>query len=987
MRTLKRRNREVSIDPELELINLEANSDNHISEIAKYNLANNTNFYTIEQVKQHQSDLQELANLQADYDKYAEAYKLNPNEDPIEAYKYSGSRPETIEDLYRVKGFKSQVPQAYVGAAMTGPVAFGLATNPFTTLGGLYAGIEGTKAFDNYIHDKTGYNSWGELLRQGNDWGTVGNFLTEFTNPVGIATGTMGSFAGNVVDNAVKTGINNGLRYAAGQGVNVGRATNTLRGQYFDRQFSNLKYSSTPLEIPVFTKTTPARALDLSKVETESVLKPWRSDPSKTNETTRVYLKGQKDRGYFELVKDNEPGNYSVHFKPADKNNSSAFNQEEKALLFQSIADLIPEGGNLSTWGSVSRGGVAGLNRFANLGFNQTGTRLVTSKPDATRIFIGDSTSPSYVKVPNTPFQREVVPRSRPISEAERIGMPRALRRRYNLSDADYQTVLADANDFAKKYGYSEIADSPEALQQIQDMYRRHSTFARVIPKVNVEIDPEFGLPNMKWGWLPEEQVPYLNMSEEARAYHAATKGYPMQTTDRVFVTGNAEAINNYSGAEGDKIFAVRRPISLGHNPLEWRKRAEFSLEGPKHGSDVPTPSSIFQTDIAQNGSWELFLGTGRLSAKPYTDPSQISRAFNPNSNGYNLGWLQQQGFKLPRTHLQGEDAIKMFKEYGVVNIPENSKLVESLRRYVPEVRERYGLVGNNNITDEEILGSLYKKAIEIGGDTAAVNEVGEPLVLFRGDTRRYPSLMWKRAGENMSGADNELGNLFLGELPGQVKGEGLDRYLGTYVDAGIRQGVHPPDTKAAAFTPEWAPDVKEYFPTDSFGYTPEDNLQWLYSYNDVFGDKVNIYKIPANDMEFGANDINAFVIRTPTVRDATEEISVLTGLNSIPREKQLGENLVEHYQNLIKSAQQNNQGLLISKPRFKIESGNRWNGFKEQTIPIFRDEHEYNTYFALPNFNIRGAKHLLPYDFRVSPQWGSRLIYRKQGGKLCRKK
>lgn len=93
-----------------------------------------------------------------------------------------------------------------------------------------------------------------------------------------------------------------------------------------------------------------------------------------------------------------------------------------------------------------------------------------------------------------------------------------------------------------------------------------------------------------------------------------------------------------------------------------------------------------------------------------------------------------------------------MFKEYGVSSIPENSQLIEQLRKYVPEVRERYGLVGNTNITDEEIAGSLYKKALELGGDTAAVNEIGEPLALFRGDTKRYFAL---RNHKNAGGSED----------------------------------------------------------------------------------------------------------------------------------------------------------------------------------------------------------------------------------------
>ena len=117
-----------------------------------------------------------------------------------------------------------------------------------------------------------------------------------------------------------------------------------------------------------------------SRVETEDVMKPWKKDASKVNKTRRIYLKGQKDKGYFEIVKDLEDNNYSIHFKPTDSKNPNAFTEEEKNILFQAAADVIPEGANLSTWGELSKGGIHGLNRFLDLGFVKTGDRNAKMK-------------------------------------------------------------------------------------------------------------------------------------------------------------------------------------------------------------------------------------------------------------------------------------------------------------------------------------------------------------------------------------------------------------------------------------------------------------------------------------------------------------------------------------------------------------------------------------------------------------------------------
>lgn len=141
-------------------------------------------------------------------------------------------------------------------------------------------------------------------------------------------------------------------------------------------------------DIPIFTKTGEITSdINLFQnptsdlVDTEDVLKPWKDDPSKFNSTRRIYLKGQEDRGYFEVVKDIEDGYYSVHFKPRN-DNKNEFSPEEKDILFQAVADIIPNGGKLSTHGEVSTGGIHGLNRFSNLGFVQEGTRTVSRKVD-----------------------------------------------------------------------------------------------------------------------------------------------------------------------------------------------------------------------------------------------------------------------------------------------------------------------------------------------------------------------------------------------------------------------------------------------------------------------------------------------------------------------------------------------------------------------------------------------------------------------------
>ena len=349
---------------------------------------------------------------------------------------------------------------------------------------------------------------------------------------------------------------------------------------------------------------------------------------------------------------------------------------------------------------------------------------------------------------------------------------------------------------------------------------------------------------------------------------------------------------------------------------------------------------------------------------------------------------------KQPTEHVQGEEAVKMFKEYGGEPIPEGSINGEQLRKYVPEARERYGLVGNNNITDEEIAQALYKHSKELGGNTAAINAQGEPQLLFRGDTRRYMQLKERMSPEELakkSGTmDNSLGNLFLGEFP--YSWRGVDRYIGTWRNFnGSPRLVGSGTGSKVVWDGKTASEIEGYpylGPQAGGGYK-------LYSQPHRYGN-IDVYKLPASMMESGVNDLNAFIVRTPQMRNASSEISVLNddwmlqgakdshfmsknykynpktySMENVKTGESLGEITTEsapesraamgdHYKELLKEAEQKQQGLLKS----------------EANAPL-RDEHSQYSYFALPNFNIQGAKHLLPYDLRIPRNWKDKNIYR----------
>lgn len=326
--------------------------------------------------------------------------------------------------------------------------------------------------------------------------------------------------------------------------------------------------------------------------------------------------------------------------------------------------------------------------------------------------------------------------------------------------------------------------------------------------------------------------------------------------------------------------------------------------------------------------------------------------------------------------HLQGEDAVKMFKEYGGTPIPKGSINGDQLRKYVAEARERYGLMGNNNISDEEIAQALYKHTNELGKGSAAINSQGEPQLLFRGDTKPYTKLKvnHEQIGKSDT-ADNVLGTMFL-DRTGIGEGFGPDRYMyianqDNRVMAPYRDGIATAsfDTLQPKFKSDYITPIEEK------GFVADFDISYpYYKYNGRYG--INSGgKISSEAFADGyTNQLNGFVVRTPHERDITNEVYTngmgrrpkvgeefqwrvphTTDISSAPKETRILQNKA-----IVKDAQQKNQGLLRSK------AGSP-----------YRDEHDRYDYLVVPDFNARNVKHILPYDLRIPRNWSDPNIFR----------
>lgn len=308
------------------------------------------------------------------------------------------------------------------------------------------------------------------------------------------------------------------------------------------------------------------------------------------------------------------------------------------------------------------------------------------------------------------------------------------------------------------------------------------------------------------------------------------------------------------------------------------------------------------------------------------------------------------------------------------------SPLMERIKKYVPEARERYGLVGRTDITDDEIAGSLYKKAMALSKPgNAAVNEFGEPLLLFRGDTRRYrsfePKLTPDQLAKGSGSMDNAFGNLFLGDLG---KGEeGVERYINYVIEqpSGYKM-IRPSATgdKAHFGNLKFKQDFDDnatIFPESALSYDLQPPSKR------TGGISIRTRKLLPDFVDSGVNDINGFIINTPGVRNATMEISPEMGgrfvvIDGKPRFKN-GNGVdrdiaAKRMQQILDEAKMRKEGLLLSK----------------KNSPLRESEHSKYDYYALPNFNINGAKSILPYDLnRPSTFIDKGFVYRKNGGKI----
>lgn len=222
--------------------------------------------------------------------------------------------------------------------------------------------------------------------------------------------------------------------------------------------------------------------------------KAWSTGKAEGNEATSYFFKQQPNQR-FELVKDIEPNNYSVHFK-TDRN---GLNYGNKMQLFAKVADEVPEGANLSTWGSVSKGGIHGINRFGkDFGFIQNGTRQLTMKGTKEPVEVGIFQKPKLDQEMVRLYRASGTTPS-PDGTAKYAGMW--------FTDNPKKTLIYASN--TRRRAIKEGVDNPIELQYIDipktqlNQYKASNIIGND-PNIEYEINEDFLIPlNMKRNRVP----------------------------------------------------------------------------------------------------------------------------------------------------------------------------------------------------------------------------------------------------------------------------------------------------------------------------------------------------------------------------------------------------------------------------------------------------------------------------------------------------
>lgn len=290
-------------------------------------------------------------------------------------------------------------------------------------------------------------------------------------------------------------------------------------------------------------------------------------------------------------------------------------------------------------------------------------------------------TRPTFIpqkSVSTVHFDPRVKPLSRPVSEAERLGIIKADRQMYDM----FPKIQENAIRFAKEYGYPE----PKTLSEIKDMYRRHNTFFRTV-----------SIPSREWNQSIGDD--FWKLSKEEQLKILASKGYPREMREYVeevnpngptfqdqfvFVSPTLEENASYFiNGKLDNTVKLQRPFSFNrpsqwHIDADWRPIEQSPQElWPKGkvgiGNTTPerevkvSTKHLIPIDIAKQS--DLGTRNGEYLVERINQASHLPFYDRPNWLKYN-GWNWEIDYPSISPRYKQGGTLKAQRGTGLAGIP-----------------------------------------------------------------------------------------------------------------------------------------------------------------------------------------------------------------------------------------------------------------------------------------------------------------------------
>lgn len=446
------------------------------------------------------------------------------------------------------------------------------------------------------------------------------------------------------------------------------------------------------------------KGLNTNEVEYEVTREPWAEDEAKDDndptkrwkDVLKIYIKGHKEFGSFDLVKDQEFGYFSVHFKTGDANTGETFGStpEQRNILYQNLYDAIPEGAYVSTYGNISEGGLNALNKLMQRFTGEDRPEPIISTRQIQDRQGNPIDIPIFQKFGTGQFQYSEI-----TSRTEHISLDKI---------EDYYSFKDDPIAFLQKRGYYNISN-------IQ--YQKDITIPRNLApaKVAYEYDNKTGhhysniydhwrLASLFKGIYYIKNSDKLSNQEITRATEILNKAINDSNSQLI-----KDAVNKIT--EGKKISNVDQVINL----IREYYNPELAFREIKDGSYIDENGNNYAVSNLQNTAAEIIMSNIYKSAFNIKNGDSLVDVISKGAN-YFLDipkTITSDNFDLAFTRNNGKHLYITFKP-----IPTNSDSFDSSKR-----------AWKNTIRRREVSGDVVNRVFATTDDNIVLFEVGREVI------------------------------------------------------------------------------------------------------------------------------------------------------------------------------------------------------------------------------------------------------------------